>query len=92
MQDLGRKVGFDIRPLMLRHSYAIHTLLLLKAHPDIRLEPLMYVRDRLGHKSVQTTMVYLQQIERLLGAEALSMMAEFDRLYGVAPALRTAAS
>lgn len=92
MQDLGRKVGFPIRPLMLRHSYAIHTLLLLRAHPDIKLEPLMYVRDRLGHSSVQTTMVYLQQIERLLGGEALTMMAEFDRLYDVSAALHTAAS
>lgn len=89
MRDLGRKVGFDIRPLMLRHSYAIHTLLLLRAHPDIKLEPLMYVRDRLGHKSVQTTMVYLQQIERLLSAEALSMVEEFDHLYCVTSALRT---
>lgn len=88
MLDLGRKVGFSVRPLMLRHSYAIHTLLLLRANPNIKLEPLMYVRDRLGHTSVQMTMVYLRQIERLLGAEALSMMAEFDRLYDVTPALR----
>lgn len=88
MQDLGHNVGFSIRPLMLRHSYAIHTLLLLRENPNIKLEPLMYVRDRLGHTSVQTTMVYLQQIERLLGAEALSMMDEFDRLYDVTPALR----
>jgi len=87
MLDLGRKVGFAIRPLMLRHSYAIHTLLLLRANPDIKLEPLMYVRDRLGHTSVQMTMVYLHQIERLLGAEVLSMMGEFDRLYDVTPAL-----
>ncbi|WP_429361850.1 tyrosine-type recombinase/integrase [Paraburkholderia sp. MM5496-R1] len=81
MKDLGAKVGFAIRPLMLRHSYAIHTLLLLRAHPEIELEPLMYVRDRLGHASVQMTMVYLQQIERLMGAHALSMMDEFDQLY-----------
>lgn len=88
MQDLGRKVGFSIRPLMLRHSYAIHTLLLLRENPSIKLEPLMYVRDRLGHASVQTTMVYLRQIERLMGVEVLSMMSEFDRLYDVTPALQ----
>ncbi len=84
---LSDRVGFRVRPLMLRHSYAIHTLLLLRSRPDIKLEPLMYVRDRLGHSSVQTTMVYLQQIERLLGAEALAMMDEFDQLYGVSGAL-----
>lgn len=84
---LSDRVGFRARPLMLRHSYAIHTLLLLRSRPDIKLEPLMYVRDRLGHASVQTTMVYLQQIERLLGAEALAMLDEFDQLYGVSDAL-----
>ena len=88
--DLSRKVGFRIRPLMLRHSYAIHTLLLLRSHPEIKLEPLMYVRDRLGHRSVQQTMVYLRQIERMLGAEALTMMDEFDKLYGANQALATA--
>lgn len=91
MGDLGRNVGFAIRPLMLRHSYAIHTLLLLRANPEIKLEPLMYVRDRLGHRSVQTTMVYLRQIERLLGADALAMMSEFDHLYSVTSALSAAA-
>jgi hypothetical protein len=35
-------------------------------------------------------MVYLQQIERLLGAEALAMMDEFDQLYGVSRALAAA--
>ena len=88
--DLGRKLGFPIKPLMLRHSYAIHTLLLLRSHPEIKLEPLMYLRDRLGHSSVQHTMIYLRQIERLLGAEALAMMREFDQLYGVSTALATA--
>lgn len=90
MSDLGLTVGFAIRPLMLRHSYAIHTLLVLRANPEIKLEPLIYVRDRLGHKSVQTTMTYLSQIERLLGAEALAMMQEFDQLYDVARLLQDA--
>ncbi len=86
---LSDNVGFRVRPLMLRHSYAIHTLLLLRSRPEIKLEPLMYVRDRLGHESVQTTMIYLQQIERLLGAQALAMMDEFDALYEVSGALAT---
>lgn len=85
--DLSHRTGFRVRPLMLRHSYAIHTLLLLRSHPEIKLEPLMYVRDRLGHASVQSTMVYLQQIERLLGAEALAMVDEFDQLYAMSTAL-----
>ena len=88
MKDLGGRLGFRIRPLMLRHSFAIHTLLLMRSHPELKLEPLMYLRDRLGHANVQTTMVYLQQIERLLGGEALAMMSEFDRLFDVTAALQ----
>ena len=70
MHDLGERSGFPIRPLMLRHTYAIYTLLMLRTNPNFKGEPLMYVRDRLGHSSVQTTLVYLKQIERLSGGEA----------------------
>lgn len=84
--DLGRRVGFRIVPLMLRHSYAVHTLLLLRELPEkmkieLRLEPLLYVRDQLGHESVKTTEKYLVQIERISGREALSIVEEFDTLY-----------
>ncbi|WP_197378050.1 tyrosine-type recombinase/integrase [Ralstonia pseudosolanacearum] len=84
---LAAKVRFKITPLMLRHSYAIHTLLVLRAHPELELEPLMWVRDRLGHVSVATTMVYLRQIERLMGDTAVKLMNEFDAIYGLSAAL-----
>jgi integrase len=91
ISSISKEVRFPISPLMLRHSYAIHTLLFLRAHPEIQIEPLMYVRDRLGHSSVQTTMTYLRQIERLLGAEALAMMNEFDSLYRIGDGLASVA-
>jgi integrase/recombinase XerD len=87
MSDLGLKVGFPIRALMLRHSYAVHTLLLLREQPKIRMEPLIYVRDQLGHTSVLMTMVYLDQIERITGREALAVVEEFDHLYDATSAL-----
>lgn len=88
MHDLGQRVGFAIRPLMLRHSYAIHTLLLLRSLPGFKGEPLMYVRDRMGHRSVQTTMIYLKQIERLAGGDALAMMEAFDKMFDIGTALQ----
>lgn len=91
VHDLGCRVGFGIHPHMLRHSYAVHTLLFLKDCKNFNGDPLMYLRDRLGHRSVQSTMVYLRQIERLGGGEAQAMMAEFDRLYDVSSMLRTSA-
>lgn len=90
--DLSRKVGFKVTPLMLRHSYAVHTLLVLRAHPELSLEPLMWLRDRLGHASVATTMVYLRQIERLMGDEQRQLVAELDALYGVTSAASVSAT
>jgi integrase len=80
---LSKRVGFKVTPLMLRHSYAIYTLLVLRSHPELQLEPLLYVRDRMGHSSVSTTMVYLRQIERLMGGEAEKLMSQYDALYGI---------
>jgi site-specific recombinase XerD len=82
---LSSKVGFRFSPLMLRHSYAIHTLMKLRRQPDFKGEPLLYVRDQLGHSSVQTTVVYLNQINRLSGSIVLAMQEEFDRLFEAEP-------
>ncbi|MFM0475659.1 tyrosine-type recombinase/integrase [Paraburkholderia strydomiana] len=88
MTDLGLKVGFRIAPLMLRHSYAVHTLLLLReSQSKIRLDPLIYLRNQLGHRSVLTTQLYLDQIERITGPEALALVGEFDNLYQSTAAL-----
>lgn len=73
--------GFRVTARMLRHSYAIHTLARLRANPDYVGEPLLYVRDRLGHENVQTTTVYLDQIEQLAGAAVLAIADEYDALF-----------
>lgn len=83
--SLSRKVGFKFTPLMLRHSYAIHTLVKLRAQPEFEGEPLLYIRDRLGHSSVETTLVYLRQIERLSGATMIHMQRDFDELFEDVP-------
>lgn len=84
---LSRRLGFKVTALMLRHSYAIHTLLILRKHPELDIEPLMFLRDRLGHKNVVTTLIYLRQIERLVGEETIKLALEFDALYGITVAL-----
>lgn len=80
-QRISRQAGFRTTALMLRHSYAIHTLSRLRANPQYHGEPLLYVRDRLGHADVQTTTVYLRQIEQLAGATALAIEDEFNALF-----------
>lgn len=79
--SLSVAVGFRVSALMLRHSYAIHTLAKLRARTDYHGEPLLYLRDRLGHSDVQTTLVYLRQIEQLAGGLVLAVENELNRLF-----------
>lgn len=53
---------FKVYPHILRHTYATHTLYVLRKM-QLPLEPLIYVRDRLGHASITTTEIYLHFIE-----------------------------
>ncbi len=53
---------FKVYPHILRHTYATHTLYVMRKM-DLPLEPLIYIRDRLGHSSILTTEVYLHFIE-----------------------------
>lgn len=53
---------FKLNPHILRHTYATHTLFVLKKM-NLPMEPLIYVRDRLGHSSIKTTEIYLHFIE-----------------------------
>lgn len=78
---LSKRTGFRVRPLQLRHSYAIHTLARLRTDRSYAGEPLLYVRDRMGHSSVQTTMVYLRQLEQLAGGVALAIEDEFNEMF-----------
>lgn len=72
MKSYERKCGFYVRAHMLRHTYGTYTLLALRKTKEFEGEPLMYVRDRLGHSDVQTTMIYLHLINQL---EAQSVLA-----------------
>jgi integrase/recombinase XerD len=55
-------VEFKVTPHMLRHTYATHTLYVLEFKPR-KFNSLIYIRDRLGHKHVSTTEIYLHFLE-----------------------------
>lgn len=78
---LEKRVGFHVRPHMLRHSYATHVLRMLRRSKEFQGEPLLYVRDRLGHSDVQTTAIYLHLLNQLEGQLALAHEDYVDELF-----------
>ena len=58
------KIDFDVTPHMLRHTFATIELYAESQTKDMA-QALAWVRDRLGHSSIQTTMIYIHCIEQL---------------------------
>lgn len=78
--ELSKRVGFPVTAHMLRHTYATYTLAALRKNESFMGEPLLYVRDRLGHSDVQTTAEYLHMINQL---EAQLVLAHEDFIDGI---------
>ncbi|MCO6433954.1 tyrosine-type recombinase/integrase [Nitrosomonas nitrosa] len=81
MKAIEKKVGFPVRAHMLRHSYGTYTLSALRKNISFEGEPLLYVRDRMGHLSVQTTAIYLHLINQLDAQLVLAHEDEIDMLF-----------
>jgi len=82
---LSKRVGFHVRAHMLRHSYATYLLWTLRKSKTFEGEPLLYVRDRMGHSDVSTTSIYLHLINSLEGHLVLAHEDEIDRLFAENP-------
>ena len=79
---LEKRVGFRVRPHMLRHTYGTYTLWKLRKL-GFDGEPLLYVRDRMGHSSVSTTSIYLHLINQLGAQLVIQWEDEIDALFGI---------
>lgn len=85
MKSYEQKCGFYIRAHMLRHTYGTYTLQALRKNKKFEGEPLLYVRDRLGHSDVQTTMIYLHLINQLEAQSVLAYEDEIDTMFMADP-------
>ncbi len=63
-RSVSEKVGFQVTPHMLRHTWATHTLYFLR-ETRWKGDPLLYIQRRLGHASLNTTLVYLHLLDEL---------------------------
>ena len=88
-RKLSRRVGFKVGAHMLRHSYATYLLWSLRKSTTFQGDPLLYVRDRMGHSDVSTTTLYLHLINSLEGHLVLSHEDEIDRLFTLSSAQET---
>jgi len=78
---LSRRVGFHVTAHTLRHTYATFLLWSLRKSETFEGEPLLYVRDRMGHSDVTTTAIYLHLINSLEGQLVLAHEDEIDQLF-----------
>jgi site-specific recombinase XerD len=71
---------FHVNPHMFRHTYATHTLKSLRQKKGLGFEPLLYVRDRLGHASITTTERYLHFLHEIEDDLINSYQQEIDAI------------
>jgi integrase/recombinase XerD len=78
---LRTRVGFPVTPHMLRHSYATYTLHGLRER-GYKGDPLIYLRDRLGHSSLTSVMIYVHLLDELDANLILKHEEEINALFG----------
>lgn len=79
VRDIGKKIGLDVHPHMLRHTYATHTLVSLQRFKG-DIEPLVFVSRQLGHESIETTKIYLHLVDDYVDNAVLEYDEELTRI------------
>lgn len=81
MSRLGEKLGFELYPHLLRHTFATHMLASLdamKLKGKFKGSPLATLRDLLGHSSILTTMRYVHALDALEDIHSTAYQEEID--------------
>lgn len=77
VRDIGARVGLNVHPHMLRHTYATLTLSSMQ-QAKTGIDPLVFVQRQLGHASIQTTTVYLHLVHERADAAVLAYDDELN--------------
>ena len=57
-------LDFEVTAHVLRHTYATHTLYEMRKNKSSQ-DPLLYLKQRLGHASINSTLVYLHYLDHV---------------------------
>lgn len=76
----GQVLSFKVHPHLLRHTFATHELYAQALIKDTA-SALAWVRDRLGHSSLQTTSIYLHCLDQMNVALTNQYQQELDMLF-----------
>jgi site-specific recombinase XerD len=76
LKDLG--LPFRVHPHMLRHTYATHTLYDMRKKKT-ETDPLLYVKNRLGHASLSSTQVYVHLLDEIADDLMTDYQEEIDK-------------
>ena len=77
LNNLG--LQFKVNPHLFRHTYATQTLNYMREQKS-RTDPLMYLKERLGHSSITTTMVYLHYLDAVEDGLVTAYQDEIDAI------------
>ena len=70
-------LNFDVTAHVLRHTYATHTLYEMRKNKTSQ-DPLLYLKQRLGHASINSTLIYLHYLDQVEDDLMTSYQEEID--------------
>lgn len=70
-------LNFDVSAHVLRHTYATHTLYEMRKNKTSQ-DPLLYLKQRLGHASINSTLIYLHYLDQVEDDLMTSYQEEID--------------
>src|SRR5262249_37849763 len=70
LTEITHGLGIHAGPHVLRHTYATHTLYGMQKGRD-RVDPIVFLKEQLGHASILTTMKYVHLVKELANQAVL---------------------
>ena len=77
VRNLGKRAGFKVSPHMLRHTFAVRTLIRNRMNPG-PINELVFLQNQLRHSSLTTTMTYVKAVNKMAEDVILAYSDEID--------------